>query len=100
VQVDPNEKGRVCRDFAEPSDGLEPSTPPDYGGSQASRAYTAITRDTHFPANRAERGPNDASRDVGAKAMGRAVPALRTRSTTSSRARRRRTVLGADELVG
>jgi hypothetical protein len=27
MQVDPQEKAPLCGDFAEPSDGLEPSTP-------------------------------------------------------------------------
>jgi hypothetical protein len=37
VQVQPNRKVALCRSFAEPSDGLEPSTPPPYHGGFALR---------------------------------------------------------------
>jgi len=44
----PERKIWLCRDFAEPSDGLEPSTPPYHGSLDASRAYTRGARATRF----------------------------------------------------
>ena len=40
LQVHPRGKKPIYRDFLEPSDGLEPSTPPYHGGSGAVLAGT------------------------------------------------------------
>jgi hypothetical protein len=58
-------KALICRDFAEPSDGLEPSTPSLTMEVQDRHARTrAITRGTVLPANRVKRDVKNASRGV------------------------------------
>ena len=59
------QKGLISRNFAKPSDGLEPSTPSLPWRFRERHARTrAITGDTLSPANRAELDAGDASRDV------------------------------------
>jgi hypothetical protein len=65
VQVQPTAGARFCGAFAEPSDGLEPSTPLLTMEVPNRHSRTrVVTRGTHSPANCAVRRTGDASLDV------------------------------------